>query len=180
VSRGEEARRGAAGAELDPSGARPNPRTRVPLRIEEALVAAAMAAIALITAANVALRYLTDVSIAFTEEYSVALMVIVALLGTSLAVAGGRHIRIGYLVDGLSPRMRRRAEMAAMALVVLCFALIAWYGALLAWDEYRFEVLSSGLGNPQWLYTGWLPLLSLAVIGRAVGRMVRLARGSDG
>ncbi|MBW8270597.1 TRAP transporter small permease [Caldovatus sp. SYSU G05006] len=139
-----------------------------------------MAAIALITAANVALRYLTDVSIAFTEEYSVALMVIVALLGTSLAMAGGRHIRIGYLVDGLPPPWRRRAEMAAMALAVLCFGLIAGYGALLAWDEYRFEVLSSGLGNPQWLYTGWLPLLSLAVIGRAVGRMVRLARGRDG
>lgn len=169
-----------AKVELDPAGEHRNPPARVPLRIEEALVATAMAAIALITAANVAMRYLTDVSIAFTEEYSVALMVVVALLGTSLAMAGGRHIRIGYLVDGLPPRLRRRAEMAAMALVVLCFGLIAWYGALLTWDEYRFEVLSSGLGNPQWLYTGWLPLLSLAVIGRAIGRMVRLARGQDG
>lgn len=169
-----------AKVELDPAGEHRNPPTRVPLRIEEALVAAAMAAIALITAANVALRYMTDVSIAFTEEYSVALMVVVALLGTSLAMAGGRHIRIGYLVDRLPPRLRRWAEMAAMALVVLCFGLIAWYGALLTWDEYRFEVLSSGLGNPQWLYTGWLPLLSLAVIGRAIGRTVRLARGQDG
>ena len=38
-----------------------------------------------------------------------------------------------------------------MALVVLCFGLLAWYGAWLTWDEYRFEVLSSGLGHPQWL-----------------------------
>ena len=33
-------------------------------------------------------------------------------------------------------------------------------GTLLAYDEYRFEVLSNGLGHPNWLYTGWLPLLS--------------------
>jgi TRAP-type transport system small permease protein len=58
--------------------------------------------------------------------------------------------------------------------------LLTWYGAWLTWDEYRFEVLSSGLGHPQWLCTGCLPLLSLAVIGRAVGRIIRLARGQAG
>ena len=70
--------------------------------------------------------------------------------------------------------------MAAMALTILCYALLAWYGFWLAYDEYRFEVLSNGLGNPNWWYTGWLPLLSLAVIGRALGRFIRLARGGDG
>jgi hypothetical protein len=38
-------------------------------------------------------------------------------------------------------------------------------------------VLSNGLGNPNWLYTGWLPLLSLLVMARAAGRLVRIARG---
>jgi TRAP-type C4-dicarboxylate transport system permease small subunit len=167
-------------AEIDPEGTHGNPPTRVPLRIEQVLMAAAMAAMALITVANVATRYLTDVSLAFTEEYSVVLMVVVALLGTAYAVAGGRHIRVGILVDGLAPRARRGAEMVGMALTILCFALLAWYGFWLAYDEYRFEVLSNGLGNPNWWYTGWLPLLSLAVIGRALGRFIRLARGQDG
>jgi hypothetical protein len=58
--------------------------------------------------------------------------------------------------------------------------LLAIFGAKLAYDEYRFEVLSNGLGNPQWLYTGWLPLVSLLVIARATGRLIRLARGEDG
>ena len=139
-----------------------------------------MGGIALITAANVLTRYLTDVSLAFTEEYSVILMVVVTMLGTSYAVAGGRHIRIPYFTDKLAPAGRRRAEIVAMALVVACFTLLLWYGGKLAWDEYRYEVSTPGLGNPQWLYSGWLPLLSLAVIGRAIGRMVRLARGEDG
>ena len=167
-------------AELDPTSAPPDPPTRVPLAIERVLIAAAMAAVALITAANVAVRYLSDVSLAFTEEYSVALMVIVTLLGTSLATAAGRHIRIGYFAELLPPRAWRWAEIATLVLVVLMFGILAAWGASLTWDEYRFEIMSAGLDLPQWWYTGWLPLLSLVVIGRAVGRMLRLARGGAG
>jgi TRAP-type C4-dicarboxylate transport system permease small subunit len=166
--------------ELDPGGKRRNPRTRIPLRIEEVLLAAAMAAIALITAANVASRYLTNISIAFTEEYAVVLMVIVALLGTAVATASGRHIRIEYFVALMTPRGQRVAEMAGLVLTVICFGILVWYGYRLAHDEYRFEVLSNGLGNPNWWYTGWLPLLSAIVVLRALGRFIRLARGKDG
>jgi TRAP-type C4-dicarboxylate transport system permease small subunit len=167
-------------ADLDPTAGRANPRTRIPLRIEEALVAAAMALMALITAANVASRYLTDISIAFTEEYSVVLMVLVTLLGTAIATASGRHISIAYFTELLPPRARRAAEMVAMALTIICFGILVWYGWRLAYDEYRFEVLSNGLGNPNWWYTGWLPVLSAVVVLRALGRFIRLARGRDG
>jgi TRAP-type C4-dicarboxylate transport system permease small subunit len=167
-------------AELDPTALRDNPKTRIPLKVEEVLVAGAMAAMALITLANVVTRYLTDVSLAFTEEYSVVLMVLVALLGTAIATAAGRHIRIGYFTDLLRPAGQRRAEMAAMALTIACFGILVWYGASLAYDEYRYEVMSSGLGNPNWWYTGWLPVLSAVVVLRALGRLIRLARGRDG
>ena len=167
-------------AELDPAAAQPDPRTRVPLSVERVLLALAMGAMALITAANVAARYLTNVSLAVTEEYSVVLMVIVTLVGSALAIAAGRHIRVEYFANLLPPRRRRMAEILALSLAILCFGLLAWFGTKLAYDEYRFEVLSNGLGNPQWLYTGWLPLLSLLVMARAAGRLVRLARGEEG
>ena len=83
-----------------------------------------MAAIALITAANVVVRYLTNISFAFTEEYSVVLMVMVTILGTSLAMAGGRHIKIEYFTYLLSTRGRQIAEIVAMALVIVCFGII--------------------------------------------------------
>lgn len=165
---------------FDPAAAPPDPPARIPLTVEKLLIAATMAAIALITAANVATRYLTDVSLAFTEEYSVVLMVVLAFLGTALATAAGRHIRIGVLVDARPPAVRRAIEMAGLALVVVMFGILALWGASLTWDEYRFEILSSGLGHPQWWYTGWMPLLSVAVILRALGRMIRLARGAPG
>ena len=164
-------------ADLDPAAAQPEPRTRIPLTVERVLLAVAMGAMALITAANVAARYLTNVSLAVTEEYSVVLMVIVTLVGAALATAAGRNIRVEYFTDLMPAGWRRRAEILALLLAIICFGLLAYFGAKLAYDEYRFEVLSNGLGNPNWLYTGWLPLLSLLVIGRAAGRLVRIARG---
>jgi TRAP-type C4-dicarboxylate transport system permease small subunit len=166
-------------ADFDPTTAPADPRTRVPLTLERVLLAAAMAVMALITAGNVVTRYLTNISFSFTEEYSVALMVGVAMIGTALATAAGRHIRIGYFVDKLPPRGRRMADIIGSALLILCFVLIAWYGARMAQDEYEFEVLSPGLGHPQWLYSVWLPVLALLVIGRAAGRIIRLRRGED-
>ena len=166
-------------AEFDPTRGNVNPRTFLPLKIEEIAVAAGMAAIALITAANVVVRYLTNISFAFTEEFSVVLMVIVTILGTSLAMAGGRHIKIEYFTSLLSKRGQQIAEVIAMLLVIVCFGIILVYGAYLTWDEYRFESLTPGLGDPQWLHTGWLPLLSIFVIGRAAGRALRMWRGED-
>ncbi len=70
--------------------------------------------------------------------------------------------------------------MGALALTVVCFGILAGWGGLLAWDEYEYEVLSSGLGHPQWWYTAVLPVLSVAVVLRALGRIVRLMRGGRG
>lgn len=165
------------GIELDPAAAPPDPQTRVPLTAERVLLAIAMGAIALITMANVVTRYLTNISLAFTEEISVVLMVAVALLGTAYAMASGRHIKITYMVDRLPPTGRRAAEIGAMLLVIVTFAIMVIWGFRLAWDEYRFDVLSAGMGHPQWQFTLLLPVLSLVVLGRAAGRIVRLLRG---
>jgi TRAP-type C4-dicarboxylate transport system permease small subunit len=155
----------------------PESSPRIPLRIEHMIAAAAIALIGIITFANVVVRYLTNYSFAFTEEYSIALMVVMTLVATASAVAANQHIRITYMVDKLRPRSRQRAEFIVMILVAFMFAVVAVLSAKQVWDEYRFEVTSPGLGVPQWIYTIWLPLLSLAIIGRALGRAWRVARG---
>ena len=96
---------------LDQSNS-PTPAPRPPrwLRLEEAVAAVAMAVLGLITLANVVVRYLTNYSFAFTEEYSIALMVVVALIGTSLAAARNHHMRITWFVDGM-PRDRKSTRL---------------------------------------------------------------------
>ena len=152
------------------------PRTRVPLKLEEYTAGIAIGILGVITFANVVVRYLTNFSFAFTEELSVFLMVLVALLGGSSVMAKGGHLKIMFVVDRVSPERRRVVGLIANVVTAIMFLLLAIFGARMAWDEYRFEVTSPGLGVPTWIYTVWLPLLSLAIFGRAVGVMIRAWR----
>lgn len=155
------------------------PQTRIPLKIEETLAGVAIGVLGLITFANVVVRYLTNFSFAFTEEFSVFLMLFMALVGGSSVMAKQGHLNIQYVVDKLAPQARRWTLLGATALTAFTFLLLAIFGARMAWDEYRFEVTSPGLGLPTWIYTVWLPLLALAIFGRAVGVLIRTWRNKN-
>jgi TRAP-type transport system small permease protein len=166
--------------ECEPSPNSDRPKTRIPLKIEESLAGIAIGILGIITFANVVVRYLTNFSFAFTEEFSVFLMVFMALIGGSSVMAKQGHLNIMYVVDKLPPKARRGTRIVATILTALTFLLLAVFGTRMAWDEYRFEVTSPGLGLPTWIYTVWLPLLSLAIFGRAVGVLIRAWRRRDG
>jgi TRAP-type C4-dicarboxylate transport system permease small subunit len=151
---------------------------RIPDSIEGFIAAMVMAVLCLITFANVVVRYFTNVSFAFTEEYSVALMVVMVLFGTAAAFAGDRHIRLTFLIERLELPVQRRIEYVALLLSFGMFALICWYGGWYAWDEYRFDALSPGLGIPQWYYSIMLPLVSFIILLRIAGRFVRVWRSA--
>ena len=151
-------------------------RPRVPVRIEEAFAAAAMALVVVITFANVIVRYFTNVSFAFTEEVSVFLMVVMALFGAAAAFANNRHIRMDFLLSRMPRALGHRVELAIMAISAALFAALAWYGTRLFLDDWQFGTTSPGIGVPQWIYTLWLPLLALLIALRILGRLVRLLR----
>lgn len=155
---------------------RPDAGARVPVSLEEAAGAAALALIVLITFANVVVRYLTDESFAFTEEISVFLMVVLAFVGAAAAFAKNTHIRVTYFVDRLAPSTGRRVELAVLAAAVALFAAIAWFGARLVVDDFTFGTTSPGIGVPQWLYSVWLPVLAAVVVLRIGGRVLRILR----
>jgi TRAP-type C4-dicarboxylate transport system permease small subunit len=151
-------------------------RPVVPPGIEGAVAALLMGALFLITFGNVVARYFTSVSFAFTEEYSVALMVTMAFVGSAAAFATDRQIRMNFFVDRLPFGPRRAIELFVIIVSALFFAALAWYGGRYVWDEYRFEVMSPGLGVPQWLYTIALPVCSGLIVARLLGRLIRVCR----
>ena len=137
-------------APAEVAAAEPDEETAVPLKIEDWLTVIVMALLSLITFANVLVRYFTDQSFAWTEEFSVFLMIVLALVAGSASVARNRQIRIEYFADS-GPEKRQRALA-------------------------RFGETSPGIGVPQWWYTIWLPVLSVAIAGRALGLFIRRGR----
>jgi TRAP-type C4-dicarboxylate transport system permease small subunit len=60
------------------------------------------------------------------------------------------------------------------------FATLAVFGTRMAYEDFRYEVTSPALGAPQWLYTVWLPVLSLLIVVRLFQLVfVFLKRGAD-
>ena len=153
------------------SGARPDePRS---LRIEDWLTVIIMAALALITFANVLVRYFTNSSFAWTEELSVFLMILLALVAGSAAVARDQHIRIEFFSGSGSAARRKALARFGSLMVALLFTLIAVLSIRVVWDDYRYEETSPGIGVPQWWYSIWLPVVSALVTARAIGLFIR-------
>lgn len=144
------------------------------LRLEDWLVVLTMSALAIITFANVLIRYFTNASFAWTEEVSVFLMIVLALVGCSAAVARRLHIRIEFFADGGSQRRQHRLAQFGAAMVAVLFALITVLSVRVVWDDYRFEETSPGIGVPQWWYTVWLPVLCALTTARALQLLARL------
>lgn len=155
------------------------PKTRLPLKIEETLAGIAIGLLALISFANVVVRYATNFSFAFTEEFSIFLMLFMAFVGGSSAMAKNGHLNINYFVDKLRPEWRRILRTVTTGIVAITFSVLVILGGRMAYDEYRFEVASPGLGIPTWVYTVWMPVLCLAILGRAIGLMLRIWRNRE-
>ena len=149
---------------------------RVSPRIEDWIGVIVMGLLVIITFANVVVRYFTEESFAWTEEFSVFLMIVLALVAGSAAVARDRNIRIEFFFErGSAARQKRLAIVSALAVAVMFLAL-AVLGVRITWDEYTFGETSPGIGVPSWWYSVWLPVLSMAITLRALALALRNVR----
>lgn len=155
----------------------PEPRS---LQLEDWLIVLVMGSLALITFTNVLVRYFTNSSFAWTEEISVFLMIVLALVGGSAAVVRNQHIRIEYFAEGGSATRSQRMAMLGAATVALLFGVLAVLSVRVVWDDYRFEETSPGIGVPQWWYSIWLPVFSALITVRAVGQFIRCKQRAMG
>ena len=163
-----------------PKPPKPSHTTKAPsLRLEDWLTVSAMALLALITFTNVLVRYFTDSSFAWTEEFSIFLMIVLALVGGASAVARDQHIRIEFFCQSGSAARRRRLAQLGAACTALLFAVIAVLSVRVVWDDYRFEETSPGIGVPQWWYSIWLPVFTALIAWRAIGLLRQRSRQSD-
>ncbi|MGO1463002.1 MAG: TRAP transporter small permease [Oleiphilaceae bacterium] len=148
-------------------------------RPEAWLASIALIAICVISLGNVIVRYTTDASFAFTEEFSVFLLVIVTFAGAAVAARKNQHIRI-ELIEHYLPAPALKGVFVLQWLVgVVVLGVTTWYGSVFALQEYNWESLSPGLGLPNWMYVMWLPVMSAAIIMRMTQNLVDRLRGKE-
>jgi len=130
---------------------------------EDWIAALGMAALCVITMANVVVRYLSDESFAWTEEFSVFLLIVTTMAGTAAAALRNNHIRIDFFLERGTPARRRRLALFGAAITLVFFLALALLTGRMAWDDFKYAEISSGLGVPRWWYSAWVPVFSLVI-----------------
>ncbi|MDX5434940.1 MAG: TRAP transporter small permease subunit, partial [Halomonas sp.] len=95
-------------------------------RPERWLGSLALAVISLISLGNVITRYVSGGSLAFTEEFSVFLLVVLTFAGASVALRRNGHIRIGLLERHLPAGPRRALILFQGLCGATVLGLITW------------------------------------------------------
>ena len=107
------------------------------IAVNRALVIVLLAAMAVMVFANVALRFLTDHSILWTEEASRYAMVWLTFIGVGPVLRYGGHIGIDTLERSV-PRHAAAIRAAILALLFVFFAVMVVVGiryAILTWAQ---------------------------------------------
>ena len=134
-----------------------------PWRLEEVLATAAIALMTLITFANVVLRYVSDVSIGWTEEVSVFLMLLMVFAGAAAAAFHDQHIRVEFLYGSKDAATRRRLRQLSVWLTTVVLTTLALLLMKTALGEYEYQEKVSSLDIPRWWLT--LPVALLCALG---------------
>src|SRR5690606_8347970 len=126
---------------------------------------------ALITFANVVVRYLTSTSFAWTDELSIFLLIIVTLTAGSTAFVRSQHIRIEFLAAAGPQNRQRRMAIVATLFSMLFFLGLTILSARMVYDEYTWGDTSPAIGVPTWWYSVWVPILSCVITLRLGGML---------
>ena len=98
--------------------------------------AAAVAAMMVITVADVLVRYLTPTNVPGSYEYVSLLFVLVIYLGLAYAQRENSHIAIDALYSRLPRRWRKLLQFLQLSAFLVFAAALTWYTAAVTWDNY--------------------------------------------
>jgi TRAP-type transport system small permease protein len=136
------------------------------------LAAAALAAMLLITVADVTLRAFNNLPIRGAFELVELLLAATVFLALPCVFLRDENILVNA-IDDLAPRYVPALKRAALLLAVVVLAVMAWQGFIAARDSLEFNDVTADLALPRFWH--WLALL-VGVIGAAVAALAMAVR----
>lgn len=147
--------------------------------IEESIIAFILAAMTLVTFAQVVARYVFNYSFVWALELSMYLFGALIFLGMSYGVRVGAHIGVDALIRVLP---RKTSHILTIIGTILCivYAAIIVYGSWIYVEKiHMIGIMAQDLPIPQWVPRLVMPVGFLLLIWRLGEVLIRLLRGSD-
>ena len=141
-----------------------------------ALAALCLAAMMLLTVADVTLRAVFNTPIRGVYELIELLLAYTFFLALPAVFLRDENIAVN-VVDDLAPQWVPALKRIGMMLAVAVLAVMAWQGMIAARDTIAFNDMTADLGLPRSLH--WIALLA-GVIGAGLAALAMGARGNGG
>jgi len=136
--------------------------------IEEYIVGIGLLAMLIIVFFNALSRYLVHLEFAFTMEIVTSLFPWLTFFGAAVAVKRKGHLGFSLLTDLFPHKWKILADIFALFLMALFFAIILYFGTEMAMFERETHQVTPALSIPSWIVGLSIPLGSLAIIIRTV------------
>ena len=146
-------------------------------RLEEGLIMLLMAAMTLVTFAQVVARYVFNYSFVWALELTGVMFAWLIFVGMSYGVRVGSHIGVDIVVKSLGPQAARAVGCIAAALCVLYAGILLWGSWQYVAKIYNIGILMQDMPVQQWIPRIVLPLGFLLLAVRFGQALWRLATG---
>ena len=101
-----------------------------------------------------------------------------AFMGMAHAFKNGDFVRVTLLLDWLSPPIKRRLEIAALALATWSIGYLAWWAARYTLESYQFnDIANNMVAIPMWIPQVSFVIGALLFLLAVVDELVIVLRG---
>ena len=107
---------------------------------------------------NVIARFVFNNSLAFSDEISTYLFVLMSLMGTAIAARRGAHLGLSIVTDRVGPKARLIIGMLMYGVSALFCLLIVIFGVQMVISQYQLGQQSAAMQWPEWIYGSFVPI----------------------
>jgi TRAP-type C4-dicarboxylate transport system permease small subunit len=142
-------------------------------RIEHIILTMTAAVMAVIAFTNVITRYFLNHSLAFTEELTINLFVLLTFVGAAVGLRKHAHLGFTLLFEKSSLPLQKLLTVVTGVMMAVMFALFMYYGIEMVQFQMMVNQTTPALGWPQWIFSLSLPFGSALCLWRTVEATVK-------
>jgi C4-dicarboxylate transporter DctQ subunit len=145
-------------------------------KIEKFVSCACVAVMAVLVFANVVARKVFNHSLAFSDEMSTYLFVLMSFMGTAIAARRGAHLGLSIVTDRLGKRARNQLNIFMYGVSAFFCLLIVVFGVQMVVSEYQFGQETAAMQWPEWIYGSFVPVGACFAMIAFIQGMVNIAK----
>ena len=137
-------------------------------KLEECILVALFAFMAVMNFLNVVMRYCFSNSFSFTEEVTITAFVWVSMVGIAVGYKRVAHLGMSFFVDNMPKKLQPFMVLLSMVCSIVMIALLFKYGADMVSNQIRLGSKTPALGMPMWVQGLSIPVGSAFCMIRAI------------